>query len=40
LGYIPLPANVAQKVSAAADAISAEYKISVGGGAGGASANK
>jgi phosphate transport system substrate-binding protein len=40
LGYIPLPANVAQKVSAAADAISAEYKISVGGGAGGASATK
>ncbi|MBW4599118.1 MAG: phosphate ABC transporter substrate-binding protein PstS [Calothrix sp. FI2-JRJ7] len=40
LGYIPLPANVVQKVAAAADPISAEYKISVGGGAGGASATK
>nr|WP_233787221.1 phosphate ABC transporter substrate-binding protein PstS [Dulcicalothrix desertica] len=39
LGYIPLPANVVQKVAAAADPISAEYKISVGG-AGGASATK
>jgi phosphate transport system substrate-binding protein len=39
LGYIPLPANVVQKVAAAADPISAEYKISVGGGSG-ASATK
>ncbi|MBF2067851.1 MAG: phosphate ABC transporter substrate-binding protein PstS [Calothrix sp. C42_A2020_038] len=38
LGYIPLPANVVQKVAAAADPIS-DYKISVGGGAGGASAS-
>jgi phosphate transport system substrate-binding protein len=40
LGYIPLPANVVQKVAAAADPISAEYKISAGGSAGGASATK
>ncbi|BAZ14622.1 periplasmic phosphate binding protein [Calothrix sp. NIES-4071] len=39
LGYIPLPANVVQKVAAAADPISAEYKISVGG-AGGSTATK
>ncbi len=31
LGYVPLPANVVQKVAAAADAISPEYKIAVGG---------
>ena len=30
LGYIPLPENVVQKVAAAADAISPEYKIAVG----------
>ncbi len=39
LGYVPLPANVVQKVAAAADQISPEYKISVGG-AGGATAGK
>ncbi|NDJ20417.1 phosphate ABC transporter substrate-binding protein PstS [Nostoc sp. B(2019)] len=33
LGYIPLPQNVITKVAAAADQISPEYKISVGGGA-------
>lgn len=31
LGYVPLPANVVSKVAAAADAISPEYKIAVGG---------
>lgn len=30
LGYVPLPATVASKVAAAADAISPDYKISVG----------
>ncbi|NJL65232.1 MAG: phosphate ABC transporter substrate-binding protein PstS [Methylacidiphilales bacterium] len=40
LGYVPLPANVIQKVAAAADAISPDYKIAVGDGAGGASAAK
>ncbi|MBD2016298.1 phosphate ABC transporter substrate-binding protein PstS [Microcoleus sp. FACHB-53] len=30
LGYVPLPKNVAQKVAAAADQISADYKITVG----------
>ncbi|MBD2129203.1 phosphate ABC transporter substrate-binding protein PstS [Microcoleus sp. ZQ-A2] len=30
LGYVPLPKNVAQKVAAAADQISPEYKITVG----------
>lgn len=30
LGYVPLPKNVAQKVAAAADQISSEYKITVG----------
>ncbi|TFI51629.1 phosphate ABC transporter substrate-binding protein PstS [Mastigocladus laminosus UU774] len=30
LGYVPLPANVVEKVAAAADAISPEYKIAVG----------
>lgn len=30
LGYVPLPQNVVQKVAAAADVISPEYKISVG----------
>lgn len=29
LGYVPLPPNVVQQVAAAADAISAEYKIAV-----------
>ncbi|WP_193197229.1 phosphate ABC transporter substrate-binding protein PstS [Nostoc sp. MG11] len=33
LGYIPLPQNVITKVAAAADQISPEYKINVGGGA-------
>ncbi|HLO86012.1 MAG TPA: phosphate ABC transporter substrate-binding protein PstS [Nostocaceae cyanobacterium] len=33
LGYVPLPANVVTQVAAAADQISPEYKISVGGGA-------
>jgi len=33
LGYIPLPQNVITKVAAAADQISPEYKITVGGGA-------
>ncbi|MBW4686656.1 MAG: phosphate ABC transporter substrate-binding protein PstS [Komarekiella atlantica HA4396-MV6] len=33
LGYIPLPQNVITKVAAAADQISPEYKISIGGGA-------
>jgi phosphate transport system substrate-binding protein len=31
LGYVPLPANVITKVAAAADQISPDYKISVGG---------
>ena len=31
LGYVPLPENVVQKVAAAADAISPEYKIAVDG---------
>ncbi len=31
LGYVPLPANVIAKVAAAADQISPDYKISVGG---------
>jgi phosphate transport system substrate-binding protein len=31
LGYVPLPANVVTKVAAAADAISPDYKIAVGG---------
>ena len=39
LGYVPLPANVVQKVAAAADAISPEYKIAVTG-TGGVSASK
>lgn len=39
LGYVPLPANVVQKVAAAADQISPEYKIAVGA-AGGATAGK
>ncbi len=30
LGYVPLPANVIQKVAAAADQISPDYKIAVG----------
>ena len=30
LGYVPLPENVVQKVAAAADAISPDYKIAVG----------
>ncbi|HEY9830783.1 MAG TPA: phosphate ABC transporter substrate-binding protein PstS [Stenomitos sp.] len=30
LGYVPLPKNVAQKVAAAADQISPEYKITLG----------
>jgi phosphate transport system substrate-binding protein len=38
LGYVPLPANVVQKVAAAADAISPDYKIAVTGG--GATASK
>jgi phosphate transport system substrate-binding protein len=33
LGYVPLPANVVTQVAAAADQISPEYKISVGGSA-------
>lgn len=40
LGYVPLPPNVIQKVAAAADQISPEHKIAVGGGAGGATAAK
>ncbi len=41
LGYIPLPPNVVQKVTAAADAISPEYKMAGGSGtATGASASK
>ncbi|MBD0388095.1 MAG: phosphate ABC transporter substrate-binding protein PstS [Nostoc sp. C3-bin3] len=32
LGYVPLPQNVITKVAAAADQISPEYKITVGGG--------
>lgn len=39
LGYVPLPQNVITKVAAAADAISPEYKISVGSNSG-ASASK
>ncbi|ARV62913.1 phosphate ABC transporter substrate-binding protein PstS [Nostocales cyanobacterium HT-58-2] len=31
LGYVPLPENVVKKVAAAADAISPDYKIAVGG---------
>ncbi|MEH2347303.1 MAG: phosphate ABC transporter substrate-binding protein PstS [Nostoc sp.] len=38
LGYVPLPQNVITKVAAAADQISPEYKISVGGS--GSSASK
>ncbi|MFH7027797.1 MAG: phosphate ABC transporter substrate-binding protein PstS [Heteroscytonema crispum UTEX LB 1556] len=38
LGYVSLPANVVQKVAAAADAISPDYKIAVTGG--GATASK
>jgi phosphate transport system substrate-binding protein len=30
LGYVPLPKNVVEKVAAAADQISPDYKISVG----------
>ncbi|AKG22093.1 phosphate ABC transporter substrate-binding protein PstS [Calothrix sp. 336/3] len=37
LGYVPLPQNVIQKVAAAADAISPEYKISVTGNSNSAS---
>jgi phosphate transport system substrate-binding protein len=40
LGYVPLPASVVQKVTTAADAISADYKIAGGGSATGASASK
>ncbi|NMG22640.1 phosphate ABC transporter substrate-binding protein PstS [Brasilonema bromeliae] len=40
LGYVPLPEKVLKKVAASADAISPDYKISVGGGSGGASASK
>ncbi|WP_017315924.1 phosphate ABC transporter substrate-binding protein PstS [Mastigocladopsis repens] len=40
LGYVPLPENVVKKVAAAADAISPDYKIAVGGDSGGASASK
>ncbi|TAG45802.1 MAG: phosphate ABC transporter substrate-binding protein [Oscillatoriales cyanobacterium] len=29
LGYVPLPASVKEKVAAAADGISADYKIEV-----------
>ncbi|MBW4509838.1 MAG: phosphate ABC transporter substrate-binding protein PstS [Scytonematopsis contorta HA4267-MV1] len=32
LGYVPLPASVAQKVAAAAEAISPEYKINIASG--------
>ncbi|WP_017652945.1 phosphate ABC transporter substrate-binding protein PstS [Fortiea contorta] len=32
LGYVPLPQNVIAKVAAAADQLSPDYKISVGGG--------
>ena len=39
LGYVPLPASVVQKVAAAADSISPDYKIAVGS-AGGATAGK
>ncbi|MCX7595393.1 MAG: phosphate ABC transporter substrate-binding protein PstS [Fischerella sp.] len=39
LGYVPLPANVVQKVAAAADVISPDYKIAVGAG-NGSSASK
>ncbi len=38
LGYVPLPANVIQKVAAAADVISPDYKIAVTGGASGTAA--
>ncbi|MBW4635997.1 MAG: phosphate ABC transporter substrate-binding protein PstS [Iphinoe sp. HA4291-MV1] len=40
LGYIPLPESVVKKVAAAADAISPDYKIAVGGSSGGPSASK
>lgn len=40
LGYVPLPQSVVQKVTTAADAISADYKIAGGGSATGASASK
>ncbi|GAB1540819.1 phosphate ABC transporter substrate-binding protein PstS [Scytonema sp. NUACC21] len=42
LGYVPLPQTVVQKVAAAADAISPDYKIATGGASGtaGASASK
>jgi phosphate transport system substrate-binding protein len=40
LGYVPLPPSVVQKVAAAADKISPEYKIAVeGSGDGGSAAN-
>ncbi|MGH8001210.1 MAG: phosphate ABC transporter substrate-binding protein PstS [Brasilonema sp.] len=40
LGYVPLPQSVVQKVTAAADTISPDYKIAGGGSATGASASK
>lgn len=40
LGYVPLPANVVQKVATAADQISAEHKIAVGGAGGATAAGK
>ncbi|KAB8316282.1 phosphate ABC transporter substrate-binding protein PstS [Tolypothrix campylonemoides VB511288] len=40
LGYVPLPQAVVQKVTTAADAISADYKIAGGSSATGASASK
>ncbi|MBO3461397.1 phosphate ABC transporter substrate-binding protein PstS [Aetokthonos hydrillicola Thurmond2011] len=39
LGYVPLPQNVITKVATAADAISPEYKISVGGNSGASASN-
>lgn len=39
LGYIPLPQSVITKVAAAADAISPDYKISVGSGGGASASN-
>lgn len=39
LGYVPLPQNVITKVAAAADAISPEYKISVGSNSGASASN-
>jgi phosphate transport system substrate-binding protein len=40
LGYVPLPESVVKKVAAAADKLSPEYNIAVGGDSSGANASK